>query len=53
MPEPQTPIIHSVQKGDTLYSLARRYNISVDTLKALNHLSSNNIRIGQDLTITR
>ena len=53
VPEPQTPIIHSVQKGDTLYSLARRYNISVDTLKALNHLSSNNIRIGQDLTITR
>jgi len=45
-------ITHTVQKGDTLYSLARRYNISVDTLKELNNLSSNNIRIGQTLTIS-
>jgi len=30
---------HRVQEGETLYSLARRFNTSVETLKALNHIS--------------
>lgn len=38
-----------VKKGDTLYSIARRFNLTVDTLKSYNGLSSNNIAIGQSL----
>ena len=42
---------HTVVKGDTLFSLARRYNTSVNAIKSANGLSSDTIRIGQTLTI--
>ena len=38
---------YMVKKGDTLYSISRMYNISVDTLKEYNGLESNDIAIGQ------
>ena len=41
-----------VKKGDTLYSIARRYNMSVDNLKTLNNLTSNEIQIGQVLKVS-
>ena len=41
-----------VKKGDTLYSIARKFNISVDELKKLNNLSSNIISIGQVLKVS-
>ena len=40
-----------VKQGDTLYSIARRNNISVDDLKAMNGLTSNTISIGQTLNV--
>lgn len=40
-----------VKKGDTLYSIARKYNISLDQLKKNNNLSSNYIDVGQRLFI--
>lgn len=40
---------YTVQKGDTLYSIARRYNMTVDTLKEYNGLRTNDISIGQKL----
>ena len=40
-----------VRKGDTLYSIAQRYSISVNALKSANHLSSSNVSVGQRLTI--
>lgn len=42
-----------VQKGDNLYSIARKYNITVDEIKRLNNLSSNNLSIGQVLKISK
>lgn len=42
---------HVVVKGDTLYSLAKRYNISVDLLKELNGLENNDLHIGQALYV--
>lgn len=42
---------HSVEKGDTLYSIARKYKISVAELKSLNSLESNDIFIGQVLFV--
>lgn len=42
--------IHSVQKGDTLYSIAHKYDITVEQLCKLNHISeSATIRPGQVL----
>jgi flagellum-specific peptidoglycan hydrolase FlgJ len=40
---------YTVVKGDTLYSIARRFNLTVDTLKEYNGLDSNNISVGQVL----
>jgi flagellum-specific peptidoglycan hydrolase FlgJ len=40
---------YTVEKGDTLYSIARRFNITVETLKEYNGLQSNDISIGRVL----
>ena len=40
-----------VKKGDNLYSIARKYNTTVDVIKKLNNLTNNNLSIGQRLTI--
>lgn len=55
-PEPTptpTPgeITYTVKKGDSLYAIAKRYNTTVDEIKRLNNLSSNNLSIGQKLYI--
>lgn len=38
-----------VRKGDTLYSIAKRANLSVSRVKSLNNLKSNTIAVGQTL----
>jgi membrane-bound lytic murein transglycosylase D len=40
-----------VRKGDTLYNIASRYNISVASLKSANDLKDNNVTVGQRLSI--
>jgi LysM repeat protein len=40
-----------VKSGDTLYSIAKKYGISVKTLKQLNNLVDNQIVIGQKLRL--
>ena len=41
-----------VQKGDTMYSIARKLGVSVDTLNILNQLSNSSlIKAGQELTV--
>lgn len=42
---------HRVQKGDTLYSIAKRYNTTVEYIKSSNNLNSNALDIGQTLVI--
>ncbi|WP_339889539.1 glucosaminidase domain-containing protein [uncultured Flavobacterium sp.] len=42
---------YEVIKGDTLYSISRKHNISVDDLKSKNNISDNAISIGQILKI--
>jgi len=42
---------HIVRKGDTLYSISRKYNIKVAALKAYNNLKDNVIAIGQVLKV--
>jgi len=42
---------YRVAAGDTLFSIARRFGITVDELKAANKLSSNNLSVGQVLQV--
>ncbi|MCM1536764.1 MAG: LysM peptidoglycan-binding domain-containing protein [Clostridium sp.] len=44
-------IEYVVRSGDTLWQLAQRYNTTVDAIKRLNGLTSDNLRIGQVLQI--
>ena len=44
-------ITYTVVKGDSLYSIAKKYNTTVDAIKDLNNLSSNLLNIGQTLKI--
>lgn len=45
------PRIHIVKKGDTLYSISKSYNVSVDALKAYNNMADNSLSIGQKVKI--
>ncbi|GAA4337569.1 hypothetical protein GCM10023149_47080 [Mucilaginibacter gynuensis] len=48
-----TPVIkiYTVQQGDTLFNISKRFSLTVDELKALNNMADNNIKIGQKLVI--
>ena len=43
--------VHHVKAGESLYTIAKRYNTTVDRLKSVNGLTSSRIKIGQDLII--
>lgn len=40
-----------VKSGDTLWSIAKKFNVSVTELKSVNNLTTNSLSIGQRLTI--
>ncbi len=42
---------HTVVAGDTLFNISQRFGLKVAELKALNHLSSDVIHIGQKLIV--
>jgi len=44
--------IHTVQPGETLLSIAQHYGVSLDQLRKLNRLTSDDIRAGDSLIIT-
>ncbi len=46
-----TTSIYVVKAGDTLYSISRRYLVSVDELMRLNRMDNSTISIGQELTV--
>jgi murein DD-endopeptidase MepM/ murein hydrolase activator NlpD len=52
-PAPTAPRVHEVSRGDSLYSLARRYKVSVTALVAANRLPSERavLKLGQRLVI--
>ena len=47
-----TENIYTVKKGDSLWTIANRYNTTVEKIKVLNNLTSNLLSIGQQLKIT-
>ena len=44
--------MYTVAQGDTLYSISKRFGLTVDKLKSLNNMQDNNIRIGQRLLVS-
>ena len=42
---------HTVKKGDTLYSIAKKYGVSVEQIAKANNIKDNKIAIGAILTI--
>lgn len=44
---------HLVNKGDTLYSISKKYKITVDQLKTYNNLTNNTIKVGQILRVRK
>lgn len=51
-PSPDTGVTeYVVRSGDTLWLLAQRFNTTVDAIKNLNGLTSNNLYVGQVLRI--
>jgi flagellum-specific peptidoglycan hydrolase FlgJ len=45
--------IYTVKQGDTLYNISKRFDITVDELKALNNMGANNLKIGQKLVVVK
>jgi LysM repeat protein len=50
-PPAAAELYHTVERGDTLFSLARRYGTTVEEIKRLNNMDSNLLSIGQRLRI--
>jgi LysM repeat protein len=47
----QSANYHIVSKGQSLYSISKKFGLSISELKNLNNLSSNTILIGQKLMV--
>ena len=48
---PSECVVYTVKKGDSLYSIAQKYDSTADAIKRYNNLSSNTLAIGQKLKI--
>ncbi len=46
-------ISHTIRRGDTLIEISQQYGVSIANIKSWNNLTSNTIRIGQQLKIHR
>jgi len=48
----ESTLTHLVVKGDTLYSISKRYNLTIEELQWLNDLKGIEIKIGQELYVS-
>ena len=46
-------VTHTVQKGETLFSIAQRYNVDIEQLRDWNKLTGNQLRVGQVLVVRK
>ena len=51
--KPVDGMVHTVVPKETLYSIARTYQVSMDDIKQWNNLQDNNLSVGQQLTIKK
>lgn len=46
-------VVHKVEPKETLYSIARNYNVTIEQLKEWNNLTDNALRTGQELVVRK
>ena len=51
LPKSTQQLTHEVIKGDTMYSISKRYNTTIEAIQKLNHMNDVNLSIGQILII--
>ncbi|HMI79646.1 MAG TPA: LysM domain-containing protein, partial [Ferruginibacter sp.] len=44
---------HTVAPKEGLYAIAKKYNVTVDQLKAWNSLDTNDLKIGQEIIVSK
>lgn len=52
-PQTENQLIHTVEPGETLFSLSRRYNVTIAEIQQWNDLETSNLSTGMELTIFR
>lgn len=45
-------VIHTVARGEGLFAISRRYNVSVEQIRKWNNLTNNNLSVGQQLSVS-
>lgn len=45
--------IHIVKKGESLWTIANKYKVTIDSIKDINKIKSNDLQIGQSLKILK
>lgn len=50
---PDNYLIYKVKKGDSLWNIANKYNITIDTLKKVNNLNSDKLTVNQQIFIPK
>ena len=46
------PSAHRVQRGETLFSISKRYSVSVEEIKVFNAMKTNSVQVGQNLLLS-
>lgn len=49
--QPEDAISHTVQPQETLFSISKKYRVSITELKRWNNLETNSLKVGQELTV--
>lgn len=47
----EAKVVHTVEPTQTLFSISKMYNVSVEDIKNWNHLESSELSVGQKLTV--
>ncbi len=50
---PSSTIYHTVKRGETLYSIAKKYGVNISKLREINHLNNRSLTPGQKIIISR
>jgi membrane-bound lytic murein transglycosylase D len=46
------PGAHRVQRGETLFSISKRYGVAIDQLKIFNAMKTNSVQVGQNILLS-
>lgn len=47
------PVVHEVKSKEGLYAISKKYHVSINEIKSLNNLSSDELKVGQRLIIAK